>query len=92
MDAVKDNGFAYLSDYYRLKVLYEYGGIYLDTDIEVKKKFEPLFFDYDLVLGYMYDCYISTAFIMARPPHPFIKNFWINMKRWTTTPIMRTIT
>ena len=29
MDAVKDNGFAYLSDYYRLKVLYEYGGIYL---------------------------------------------------------------
>lgn len=73
MDAVKDNGFAYLSDYYRLKVLYEYGGIYLDTDIEVKKKLEPLFFDYDLVLGYMYDCYISTAFIMARPRHPFIK-------------------
>lgn len=32
----KDWGF--VSDYLRLWVLYEYGGLYLDTDIEVRKK------------------------------------------------------
>lgn len=71
--AIDRKGWAYLSDYYRLKALYEFGGIYLDTDIEVKKELDAKFYDADLVLGYMYDCYISTAFIMAKPKHPFIK-------------------
>lgn len=53
--------------------MYEYGGIYLDTDIEIKRKLDCAFYEADLVLGYMYDCYISTAFIMAKPKHPFIK-------------------
>lgn len=33
---------AFVSDYIRLKVLYEYGGIYFDTDVEVIKSFEPI--------------------------------------------------
>lgn len=33
---------AFVSDYVRLDVLYQYGGIYLDTDVEVKKSFDPL--------------------------------------------------
>lgn len=33
---------AFVSDYVRLKVLYEYGGIYLDTDVELLKKFDDL--------------------------------------------------
>lgn len=28
---------AFVADYVRLKVLYEYGGIYMDTDVEIKK-------------------------------------------------------
>ena len=28
---------AFVSDYFRLKVLYEYGGVYLDTDIQALK-------------------------------------------------------
>ena len=32
--------YAFVSDYVRLKVLYEEGGIYLDTDVEVKKNFD----------------------------------------------------
>lgn len=33
---------AHLSDYARVKILYEYGGIYLDTDVEVLQSFDPL--------------------------------------------------
>lgn len=32
---------AFVSDYVRLYALYKYGGIYLDTDVEVKKSFDP---------------------------------------------------
>ena len=33
---------AFVSDYARLKVVYEYGGIYLDTDVELKKNLDSL--------------------------------------------------
>lgn len=35
----------------RLKALYEYVGIYFDTDVEVKKPFPEKLFDADLVLA-----------------------------------------
>lgn len=65
--AYEQRSWAHVSDYYRLKRLYEYGGIYMDTDIQVKKSFPDNFFEADLVLGYMYECAISTAVIMAAP-------------------------
>ncbi len=34
--------FAYVADYIRVKVLYEHGGIYLDTDVSVIKSFDDL--------------------------------------------------
>lgn len=34
--------FAYIADYIRIKVLYENGGIYLDTDVTVLKSFDDL--------------------------------------------------
>ena len=33
---------AFMSDYLRLYILYHYGGIYMDADVEVVKNFEPL--------------------------------------------------
>ena len=33
---------AFLTDYVRLKVIYDYGGIYLDTDVQLLKSLEPL--------------------------------------------------
>lgn len=33
--AYENKKYAFVSDYVRLKVLYEYGGIYLDTDLEI---------------------------------------------------------
>lgn len=33
---------AFVADYVRVKILYEYGGIYMDTDIEIVKDITPL--------------------------------------------------
>lgn len=70
---VEKKDWAFVSDYIRLKVLYEQGGIYLDTDIQVKKALPKEFYEAEMVVGYAYDCIMSTAFIMVRPHHPFIK-------------------
>ena len=37
--------YAFVSDYVRLLALEQYGGVYLDTDVEVVKPFEPLLGD-----------------------------------------------
>lgn len=41
-EAYDNKKFAFVTDYVRLKVLYEYGGIYMDTDVEVLKSFDNL--------------------------------------------------
>ena len=41
-EAYKAGKWAFVSDYVRLKVIFEYGGIYLDTDVELIKPLEPL--------------------------------------------------
>lgn len=70
--AYENKKYAFVSDYVRLKVLYEYGGIYLDTDIEVKKSFDN-FLNNDLFLGFMYDSLLGTAVIGAKKNNKIIK-------------------
>ena len=41
-EAYKAKKWAFVSDYVRLKVIYEYGGIYLDTDVEIIKPVDKL--------------------------------------------------
>lgn len=41
-DAYKEKKWAFVSDFCRLDVVYQYGGIYLDTDVEVLRSFDPL--------------------------------------------------
>ena len=41
-EAYRAKKWAFLSDYARLKIVYENGGIYLDTDVEVVKPFDEL--------------------------------------------------
>ena len=40
--AYETRKYAFVSDYVRLWALEQYGGVYLDTDVEVIKSFEPL--------------------------------------------------
>ncbi len=48
--AYKAKSWAFVSDYARLKVVYEHGGIYLDTDVEVLKNLDFLL-KYDFYIG-----------------------------------------
>lgn len=41
-EAYKEKKWAFVSDYARFKILYEYGGVYFDTDVEVIKPFEDI--------------------------------------------------
>ena len=67
-EAYKMKKYAFVSDYARLKILYEEGGIYFDTDVEVLKKF-----DEDILEnGYFakeIDEEIATGLGFAVPPH-----------------------
>lgn len=44
-DAYKHKKYAFVADYVRLWALYHYGGVYMDTDIELKKDFVPYLSD-----------------------------------------------
>lgn len=41
-EAYEAKKYAFVSDYVRLKVLYEHGGVYFDTDVEVVKDLTPI--------------------------------------------------
>lgn len=41
-DAYQAGKHAFVSDYARFKILYEYGGLYFDTDVEVIKSFDDI--------------------------------------------------
>ena len=65
---------AFIADYMRLKVLYEQGGLYMDTDIQVLKDLTPLMEENKLFFGYESEEYVNGAIIGAEPHHPFIKD------------------
>ena len=63
---------AFVSDYLRLWILKEEGGIYLDTDVEVLKSFDDLL-NNKVFMGYELEDYISTAVIGAEKNNSLIK-------------------
>lgn len=67
--------FAFVSDYVRLCALKEFGGIYLDTDIEVLRSFDGLLDKYSAVFGFESGDKVMTAFMAARRGHPIIEDF-----------------
>lgn len=69
--AYENKKWAFVTDYVRIKVLYEYGGIYLDTDVEIKKTFDDLL-NNKMFLGFLYNKSIGTAVIGAEKKHKFL--------------------
>ena len=51
---------AFVTDYVRLQVVYENGGIYMDTDVELRKK-PDLLLDYSAYFGFEDGKYINTG-------------------------------
>ncbi len=70
MEAYKLKKYAFVADYIRVRLLQEYGGIYLDTDVEVTKSFDDLL-DRDFIVSFENEVYVETAVIGAKPNHPF---------------------
>jgi len=64
--------YAFVSDYVRLWVLYNYGGIYVDTDLEMVKNIDK-FLIYDFFSGFENSNFVPTAIMGAVPHHPLIK-------------------
>lgn len=64
--------FAFVSDYVRMKVLYEYGGLYLDTDIKMIKSLAPLCQKGDF-LGLESDGCYGTGVIYVEPKSSWVK-------------------
>lgn len=63
---------AFVSDYLRLYILYNEGGIYLDTDVEVLNSFDTLL-NNKVFLGYENGGYIGTGIIGAEKGNHTIK-------------------
>lgn len=63
---------AYMADYIRLMVLYEHGGIYMDTDVQVNKSYNPLLDDHFFV-GLEVGNYIGTGVIACESKNQLIK-------------------
>lgn len=63
---------AYMTDYIRLLVLYREGGIYLDTDVQVLKSFDPLL-EHSCFFGKEAKEYIGTGMIACEPGNSVIK-------------------
>lgn len=63
---------AYVSDYIRMYAIYNYGGIYLDTDVLVLENFDK-FLNNKVFVGFERENYPFTAVFGAKKKNKFIK-------------------
>lgn len=68
----KNKIWAYVADYIRFYVLEKFGGIWLDTDVQVLKSFNDVI-NTGILLGRENNNHIETALIGAEAHHPLIK-------------------
>lgn len=73
--------YAFMADYLRIKILYENGGIYIDTDVQAIQSLDKLL-EKDILLGYE-ECtidkvnkQIGTGLIASEKGHWFIKKIY----------------
>ena len=71
-EAYENKKWAFVTDYVRLKVLYEYGGIYLDSDVEVLKPID-IFLKDECFSGFESRDMVPTAIMGSKPGAGFIK-------------------
>lgn len=71
LDAFNSKKYAFAADYIRLYALYHYGGIYLDSDVEVRKSFDNLL-DLPYFMGVDSQNKIEAAVIGTEPHNQWI--------------------
>lgn len=81
-EAYKQKKWAFVADYVRIYALINEGGIYMDTDVEVKNNLDEFLHD-DFFIGLEKVGYVSTALIGSIKNHPFLLdslNYYNNHK------------
>lgn len=73
-EAFAQKKWAFVSDYVRSKVMYEHGGIYMDTDMELKLPLDE-FLSEKAVCGFEVKGVPYSAFWMAEPQHQLSRDF-----------------
>lgn len=73
-EAYAQKKYAFVSDYVRLTALEQYGGMYLDTDVLVKKSFDSLLTNRG-VMGFENDLYLTSAVMGFEPHFPLVSEF-----------------
>jgi mannosyltransferase OCH1-like enzyme len=69
-DALRKKKYAFVSDYIRAKVLYEFGGIYLDTDMLLLKPIDELL-SYDFFSGFEVEERVAYGLFGGHKKHRF---------------------
>ena len=69
-EAYEAKKWAFVTVYVRLKVLYEYGGIYMDTDVEVLDSLDD-FLSNRAFSGFEDNCFVPTGIMASEAKHPF---------------------
>lgn len=70
-ESIEKKKYGFLSDYFRFTVLYEFGGIYVDTDIEMFKNLDQ-FLNCKMFMGFIFDSSIGTALIGSEKGNPIM--------------------
>ncbi|MGE7182760.1 glycosyltransferase family 32 protein [Peribacillus sp. NPDC006672] len=72
-EAYEAGKFAFVSDYVRLHALYHHGGVYMDTDVEVKKPLD-FFLKHAAFTGCENENYCVTGIMATEKNHPWAKD------------------
>lgn len=73
-EAYEARNFAFVSDYARAKALYENGGIYFDTDVEVLKSFDR-FLSNEFFVGFEEKAFVGTCVMGAQKGALILKEY-----------------
>ena len=73
-EAYENKKWAFVADYVRLYAIVNYGGIYMDTDVETVKKFDELL-ENEAFAGFEDEKNISTGILACKKKFPLFKEF-----------------
>ena len=74
MEAYHERKYAFASDYARLRILYELGGVYCDTDVEALKRFDPLL-ENEAFTGFEDYGRVAAGILGSEKGNPLFKEF-----------------
>ncbi|MCL2507594.1 MAG: glycosyl transferase [Oscillospiraceae bacterium] len=80
--AYENRNYAFVSDYARAKALFDNGGVYLDTDVEVLKSFDA-FLGHRMFAGFEEENFVGTCVMGAEKGFPLLIKY---MEHYEGTP------